>query len=42
MEKKFQADQVLLKRITDLATGAGALTVLRELKKINDENQPKD
>ena len=38
MEKKFQADQALMKRITELATGAGALTVLRELKKINDEN----
>ena len=39
MEKKFQADKELMERITHLATGSSALSVLRELKKINDENQ---
>ena len=39
MEKKFQADEELVERITKLATGSGALAVIRELKRINDENQ---
>ncbi|MBN2321722.1 MAG: response regulator [Acidobacteria bacterium] len=38
MEKKFQANQELMKRITKLATGSSALAILRELKKVNDEN----
>jgi DNA-binding NtrC family response regulator len=41
MKKKFQANQELMNRITELATGSGALAILRELKKINDENQSK-
>jgi DNA-binding NtrC family response regulator len=39
MQKKFQANRDLMKRITELATGSEALAVLRELKRINDENQ---
>jgi DNA-binding NtrC family response regulator len=39
MQKKFQANQDLMTRITELATGSEALAVLRELKRINDENQ---
>ena len=42
MEKKFQANQELMGRITELATGSSALAILRELKKINDENPTKD
>jgi DNA-binding NtrC family response regulator len=41
MEKKFSADNKLMERITQLTTGFGALTILRELKKINDEIQSK-
>ncbi len=38
MEKKFQADKELMERITKLATGSSALAILRELKKMEDEN----
>ena len=41
MRKKFQADEVLMQRISELATGSSALAILRELKKINDENPDK-
>ena len=40
MEKKFKANQELMEKITKLATGSSALAILRELKKVNDENQP--
>ncbi|MBN2241962.1 MAG: response regulator [Acidobacteria bacterium] len=40
MEKKFQANRELMERIAKLATGSSALAILRELKKVNDENQP--
>ncbi len=40
MEKKFNANQELMEKITKLATGSSALAILRELKKVNDENQP--
>jgi DNA-binding NtrC family response regulator len=38
MEKKFQANQKLMDRIAELASGSSALSILRELKKMNDEN----
>jgi len=41
MEKKFQSNMELMERITELATGSSAIAILRELKKINDENQAK-
>jgi len=41
IKKKFHADQELMERITQLATGSSALAVLRELKKIDDESQVK-
>jgi DNA-binding NtrC family response regulator len=39
MKKKFEADQKLVAKITELTTGSSALAILRELKKINDEYQ---
>jgi DNA-binding NtrC family response regulator len=38
MEKKFQSDQKMMDRISKLATGSSALGILKELKKMNDEN----
>jgi len=38
VEKKFQADQKMMERIAKLATGSSALAILRELKKMEDEN----
>ena len=38
VEKKFQTDQKMMERITKLATGSSALAILRELKKMEDEN----
>ena len=38
MEKKYRHDKALMTRIEKLATGSSALAILRELKKINDEN----
>ncbi len=39
MEKKFQADEVRMDRISRLATGSSALAILRELKKIDNEEK---
>ncbi|MBD3257326.1 response regulator [candidate division GN15 bacterium] len=39
MEKKFKVDQERMARIADLATGHSALSILRELKKMDDEEK---
>jgi DNA-binding NtrC family response regulator len=36
MEKKFQLDEARMEKIARLATGSSALTILRELKKMDD------
>ena len=39
MQKKFQADQARLEKIAQLATGDSALSILRQLKEIDDEEK---
>jgi DNA-binding NtrC family response regulator len=39
MIKKFEADQVRSEKIAELATGHSALSILRELKKLDDEEK---
>jgi two-component system NtrC family response regulator len=39
LNMKFQADAERLQRIGELATGSSALTILRELKKLDDEEK---
>ena len=39
MEKKFQVDQERMDKIAKLATGSSALAILRELKKLDDEEK---
>jgi two-component system NtrC family response regulator len=39
LHKKFEADTDRLQRIGELATGTGALAILRELKKLDDEEK---
>jgi DNA-binding NtrC family response regulator len=39
MEKKFRADQERMNKITKLATGTGALGILREMKKLDDDEK---
>jgi len=37
LNKKFEADEKRMQKIAELATGASALSILRELKKIDDD-----
>jgi two-component system NtrC family response regulator len=39
LNMKFQADAERLQKIGELATGSSALTILRELKKLDDEEK---
>jgi len=39
MEKKFQVDQARIEKIQQLATGQSALGILREMKKLDDEER---
>ena len=39
MEKKFKANQERMDKIAKLATGSSALAILRELKKLDDEEK---
>lgn len=39
MQKKFRADQARLEKITRLATGDSALSILRQLKEMDDEEK---
>ncbi|MFH1373088.1 MAG: response regulator [bacterium] len=39
LEKKFEADQDRLEKISKLATGHSALGILRELRKLDDEEK---
>jgi len=39
LQKKFEADQERLQKIADLATGNSALGILRELRKLDDEQK---
>lgn len=39
LQKKFEADQERLQKISDLATGHSALGILRELRKLDDEEK---
>ena len=39
LEKKFKADQERLEKIGKLATGHSALSILRELRKLDDEEK---
>lgn len=39
MEKKFQADQNRASKIAELATGSSPLAILRELRKLDDEEK---
>ncbi len=39
MEKKFKVDQARMDKIAKLATGSSALGILRELKKLDDEEK---
>jgi DNA-binding NtrC family response regulator len=39
MEKKFQTDQERMDKIAKLATGHSALSILRELRKMDDEEK---
>lgn len=39
MEKKFRVDQERVDKIAKLATGSSALAILRELKKMDDEEK---
>jgi DNA-binding NtrC family response regulator len=39
MEKKFQQDQTRMERLAELATSTSALGILREMKKLDDEEK---
>jgi len=39
MEKKFEADQERMEKIAKLATGSSPLSILRELKKMDDQEK---
>jgi len=39
LEKKFEADQERLEKISQLATGHSALSILRELRKLDDNER---
>ena len=39
MEKKFETDQARMEKIAELATGSSALSILRELRKVDDEEK---
>lgn len=39
LQKKFEADQERLEKISKLATGHSALSILRELRKLDDEEK---
>lgn len=39
LQKKFQSDAQRLQKIGELATGSSALAILRELKKLDDEEK---
>ncbi|MBU1320379.1 MAG: response regulator [candidate division Zixibacteria bacterium] len=39
LQKKFEADQERLEKIAELATGNSALGILRELRKLDDEEK---
>lgn len=39
LQKKFEADQVRLEKISKLATGSSALAILRELQKLDDHEK---
>jgi len=39
LEKKFEADQERMEKIAKLATGSSPLSILRELKKMDDQEK---
>ncbi|MBU0982960.1 MAG: response regulator [candidate division Zixibacteria bacterium] len=39
LQKKFEADQERLEKIADMATGSSALSILRELRKLDDDEK---
>jgi hypothetical protein len=39
LQKKFESDQERLEKIANLATGHSALGILRELRKLDDEEK---